>query len=109
MAVELAGLYGLVLDPWQQYVLRRGMRVEDDSDMWAASRVGLSVPRQNGKSALLVARELAALLLVPEEQLIIHSAHLVGTALEGFRNIKGLFENFDDLGRRVKRIREANG
>ena len=30
MAVELAGLYGLVLDPWQQYVLRRGMRVEDD-------------------------------------------------------------------------------
>ena len=109
MTVELAGMYGLVLDPWQQYVLRRGMRVEDDSDMWAASRVGLSVPRQNGKSALLVARELAALLLVPEEQLIIHSAHLVGTALEGFRNIKGLFENFDDLGRRVKRIREANG
>ena len=109
MTIELAGMYGLVLDPWQQYVLRRGMRVEDDSDMWAASRVGLSVPRQNGKSALLVARELAALLLVPEEQLIIHSAHLVGTALEGFRNIKGLFENFDDLGRRVKRIREANG
>ena len=109
MAIELAGMYGLVLDPWQQYVLRRGMRVEDDSDMWASSRVGLSVPRQNGKSALLVARELAALLLVPEEQLIIHSAHLVGTALEGFRNIKGLFENFDDLGRRVKRIREANG
>lgn len=109
MAIELAGMYGLVLDPWQQYVLRRGMRVEDDSDMWAASRVGLSVPRQNGKSALLVARELAALLLVPEEQLIIHSAHLVGTALEGFRNIKGLFENFDDLGKRVKRIREANG
>lgn len=109
MTVELAGLYGLELDPWQQYVLRRGMRVEEDADMWAASRVGLSVPRQNGKSALLVARELAALLLVPEERLIIHSAHLVGTALEGFRNIKGLFENYDDLGKRVKRIREANG
>lgn len=109
MTVELAGLYGLELDPWQQYVLRRGMRVEEDADMWAASRVGLSVPRQNGKSALLVARELAALLLIPEEQLIIHSAHLVGTALEGFRNIKGLFENYDDLGKRVKRIREANG
>lgn len=108
-AVELAGLYGLELDPWQQYVLRRGMRVEDDSDMWAASRVGLAVPRQNGKSALLVARELAALMFVPDERLIIHSAHLVGTALEGFRNIKGLFENYDDLGRRVKRIREANG
>ena len=107
--IELAGLYGLDLDPWQQYVLRRGMRVEEDSDMWSASRVGLSVPRQNGKSALLVARELAALLLVPDERLIIHSAHLVGTALEGFRNIKGLFENFDDLGKRVKRIREANG
>lgn len=108
-AIELSGLYGLELDPWQQYVLRRGMRVEPDSDMWTASRVGLSVPRQNGKSALLVARELAALLLVPEERLIIHSAHLVGTALEGFRNIKGLFENYDDLGKRVKRIREANG
>lgn len=108
-AIELAAMYGLVLDPWQQYVLRRGMRVEADYDMWSASRVGLSVPRQNGKSALLVARELAALLLVPDERLVIHSAHLVGTALEGFRNIKGLFENFDDLGKRVKRIREANG
>jgi hypothetical protein len=43
------------------------------------------------------------------EELILHSAHLVPTALEGFQRIKSYFENFDDLGKKVRRIREANG
>src|SRR5690606_9616460 len=69
---------------------------------------GLSVPRQSGKTALFEARELAGLLLY-EEKLMIHSAHLVSTALEAFQRIKYYFENFDDLRRQVKRVREGNG
>lgn len=104
---DLCAAYGLVLDPWQENVLRSALG-EQSSGRWAATRVGLSVPRQSGKTALFEARELAGLLLFGEE-LIIHSAHLVPTALEGFHRIKHYFENYDDLGKRVRRIREANG
>lgn len=104
---DLCAAYGLVLDPWQERVLELALGEQADGS-WAASRVGLSVPRQSGKTALFEARELAGLLLYGEK-LMIHSAHLVPTALEAFQRIKYYFENFDDLGKRVRRIREGNG
>jgi phage terminase large subunit-like protein len=42
------------------------------------------------------------------EQLLIHSAHQVQTALDGFRRIRAYFENYDDLGKLVLRIRESH-
>ena len=105
--VELCAAYGLRLDEWQRNVLKASMGELPDGK-WAATRVGLTVPRQSGKTALFEARELAGLLLFGEE-LILHSAHLVPTALEGFQRIKSYFENYDDLGKKVRRIREANG
>lgn len=104
---DLCRAYSLILDPWQEHVLEAALGEHEDG-RWAATRVGLTVPRQSGKTALFEARELAGLLLF-DEQLIIHSAHLVATALEGFQRIKFYFENFDDLRRKVRRIREANG
>lgn len=105
--VELCEAYDLFLDPWQQNVLKAASG-EDAFGRWSATRVGLSVARQQGKSELLVARELAGLLLYGEH-LIMHSAHLLPTALEGFERVKAYFENFDDLGKMVKRIRLGNG
>lgn len=104
---DLCAAYGLTLDPWQENVLAAALGERADG-RWAATRVGLSVPRQSGKTALFEARELAGLLLF-DEQLIIHSAHLIPTALEGFHRIKYYFENYDDLGKKVRRIREGNG
>ena len=104
---DLCAAYGLTFDPWQESVLKIGLGEREDG-AWAASRVGLSVPRQSGKTALFEGRELAGLLLY-EEPLLIHSAHLVSTALEAFQRIKFYFENFDELRRQVKRIREGNG
>jgi phage terminase large subunit-like protein len=104
---DLCAGYDLNLDPWQETVLESALGEQADGQ-WAASRVGLSVARQSGKTALLEARELAGLILYGEE-LIIHSAHLVQTALEGFQRIKGFFENYDDLRKRVRQIRSANG
>lgn len=97
---DLAKAYGLVLDPWQENVLQAAMGERADGQ-WATPRVGVSVPRQNGKGALIEARELAGLLAFGE-QVIVHSAHEQKTARVGFQRIVSYFENYDDLRKRVK-------
>ncbi len=47
-AVQLAGLAGLVLDDWQQFVLLHALGERADGS-WSAPTVGLIVGRQNGK------------------------------------------------------------
>lgn len=86
-AVDLAGIAGLVLDPWQEHVLR-GACATDGIGKWAAKNVGLIVPRQNGKGSILEARELAGLFLFGED--IVHTAHLFGTASEHQRRLESL-------------------
>jgi phage terminase large subunit-like protein len=106
-AVELARSAGLLLDPWQEHVLDQALGERADGT-WAALEVGLIVPRQNGKGAILEARELAGLFLFGE-QLILHSAHEFKTAQEGFRRLLALVQNTPDLDRMVARVRTAHG
>lgn len=94
LAVDLAALAGLVLDPWQEHVLR-GACATDDMGRWAAKNVGLIVPRQNGKGSVLEARELAGLFLFGED--IVHTAHLFGTASEHQRRMESLIRGCDYL------------
>lgn len=105
--VELTAAYGLVLDEWQENVLE-GALAERKDGQWAAPRIGLAVPRQNGKGSVIEARELAGLLLF-DEQLLIHSAHEVKTAMDAFRRVRSYFDNYDDLRKKVKRILQTNG
>lgn len=58
---------------------------------WAAKRVGISVPRQNGKSQLLVARALAGALLFGEKKIVV-SAHQQDTAREAFAKLIEIVE-----------------
>lgn len=102
---DVARAYGLVLDPWQELVLESAMGERSDGQ-WATPRVGVSVPRQNGKGALIEARELAGLLVFGEES-IVHSAHQQATARVGFERILSYFENYDDLRKKVKRVSTA--
>jgi hypothetical protein len=106
-AIDLARHSGLVLDPWQQYVLINSLG-ERDNGTWTTFEVGLIVSRQNGKGAILEARELAGLFLF-NEQLIIHTSHEFKTSLEAFGRIRSLVENTDDLRRKVRRITVAHG
>lgn len=76
------------------------MGVRSDGQ-WATPTVGVSVPRQNGKGALIEARELAGLLLFGEKT-IIHSAHEQKTARVGFERILSYFENYDDLRKKLR-------
>jgi hypothetical protein len=106
-AVELAAVAGLVLDPWQQYALHVGLGENADGS-WSAFECAVNVPRQNGKGALIEARELAGLFLLGE-RLILHSAHEFKTSIEAFRRIEQLVMNCDDLRKRVARVRRTTG
>ncbi len=106
-AIELAAEAGLFLDEWQQHVLR-GSLGEKPNGKWAASEVGLIVPRQNGKGSILEARELAGLFLLGEK-LILHSAHEFKTASEGFLRVKSLIDNHDAFRKRVSKVLTGHG
>jgi len=105
-AVDLADIAGLRLDEWQRLALVTGMR--QSGRRWSASRVGVWVPRQNGKGAIIEARVLAGLFLL-REPLIIWSAHRYNTAQEGFLRIRTLIEQTPDLDRQVHRYWTAAG
>lgn len=87
---DLSARAGVVLDGWQELVLRSSMGERADAT-WAAKRVGLSVPRQNGKSQLLVSRALAGALLFGERKIVI-SAHQQDTARESFGKLLEIIE-----------------
>lgn len=106
-AVELAAAAGLELDPWQQYVLDKGLGERADGS-WSAFEVAVNVPRQNGKGGVIEGRELAGLYLLGE-RLILHSAHEFKTAIEAFRRIESLVTNCDMLRKRVARVRRTTG
>jgi hypothetical protein len=94
-AIDLAALAGLVLDPWQEYVLRCSLG-EKPNGKWTAFRCALVVPRQNGKNALLEARELAGMFLFGEKR-IIHTAHEVKTARESMMALMNRMKASDHL------------
>jgi hypothetical protein len=97
---------GLFLDPWQVDVFTAALGERADGK-WSAFEVGLLVPRQSGKGAILEARELAGLFVLGE-RLILHSAHRLDTAKEAYLRIRDLIENTPDLHRQVKRYPDNN-
>jgi phage terminase large subunit-like protein len=105
--VELAAMFDLHADEWQERVLV-GAGGERDDGKHAAKEVGVVVPRQNGKDGILEMRTLGGLLIL-EEKLITYSAHQFDTSLEAFRRLRHYFENYDDLSRRVKRVINSHG
>lgn len=106
-AIELAQLAGLELDEWQKFVLTSSLGEREDG-RWSAPNVGLVCPRQNGKNAILEARELAGLFLFGEEVLI-HSAHEQATASEQFRRVLALIDNTPELRKRMLRPIRGKG
>ncbi|TQL21960.1 terminase [Streptomyces sp. SLBN-134] len=106
-AIDLAARAGLILDPWQQHVLRRGMGEKQDGS-WAAFECVVNVPRQNGKGGIIEARELWGL-FIGGEQLILHSAHEFKTAKAAFKRVERLIRGCPDLHKRVKAYRYTVG
>lgn len=103
--LALADHIGLPLDPWQQEIATESARTT--GDQWSAFEVTAIVPRQNGKSYLVVLRALAGILLYGE-QLVIYSAHEYRTAQETWRLIRDICES-DPVAKYVRRIRMMAG
>ena len=59
---ELLEEYGMTFLPWQKLVLERWL-AEDDEGRFVNLDCGLSVPRQNGKTEILVARIIYGIIL----------------------------------------------
>jgi hypothetical protein len=95
----------VVLDPWQETVLQAAMGERSDGT-WAAKQVGLSAPRQNGKSQLIVARALAGALLFDEKKIVI-SAHQQDTARETFSKFLEQIEASSALSDRIDKVMNA--
>lgn len=111
-AIELADAYGVCdgfpLAESQKITLRLAAGERADGS-WAATRIGDFGPRQGtGKNDKIAAWELAHLILFGTE-LIIHTAHEFPTANESFLRLVAVFDAWDDLRKRVARIRYANG
>jgi len=107
-----AAACGVHLDPWQSYVIDALFAV-DAAGQWAATEFGLLVSRQNGKGEILVAYDLAHLFLFPRPdnrpKMILHTAHEMKTAINGFQRLKGVVESHPQLMRRVHQVYTANG
>ncbi|MFB8281900.1 hypothetical protein [Nocardia colli] len=109
MGIAFVAKYGLELDPWQKLVLRSWLSF-NLRGKYSHSRCGLSVPRQNGKSALLEARALIGMVLLGER--ILFTAQNTRTAEAFFRRLSGFFEDrerYPDLADRVAKIGRVTG
>lgn len=107
-AAMLTAAYGNTLDPWQALVLDCWLGTNEQGEYNVAS-AGLSVPRQNGKNDILIAREFFGMVINGEK--ILHTAHQVKTSKKHFRRIERLFKDrrHPEIAGLVKQIRYTNG
>jgi phage terminase large subunit-like protein len=97
----------LILDDWQESFLFDSLQTGYDGK-WAAFEVAGVVPRQNGKGAIMEARQLIGM-FVFGERLQVHTAHEFKTCSEHFLRVKGLVENSGKLMDQVRIIRTGAG
>lgn len=67
--IELAIKCGVPLFPWQEYIARDFLSV-DDEGMWIRKTSGIIISRQNGKTFLVAMRIIAGLFLWDEKSII---------------------------------------
>lgn len=108
-AIFLSSQYGLTADPWQAH-LTTGVLGRRPDGLWAATRVGVSLPRQNGKTGWLEILELFKMVILGRH--ILHTAHEVKTVQKHFMRMCAYFENpslWPELADLVAKIVKTNG
>ena len=102
IAVRLYNLTGNTLLEWQGLLLEEIMATNEDG-LWTHTKFGYSVPRRNGKTEVVSARELEGLF---EGEHILHTAHLTDTAHIGWER---LMSRLSELGIKPKSSYKAYG
>lgn len=104
--ITLLEAYGMKLLPWQKLVLYRWLALVVDETaksnliyegkhwVWANPDCGLIVPRQNGKSELLIARIIAGMVFLGEA--LIYTAHSDKTVDEIKRRVQRFFYDAEE-------------
>lgn len=90
--ITLLEEYGIKLLPWQKRVLYRWLALIQDDEgrwIWANPDCGLLVPRQNGKSELLIGRIVGGMIFLGEA--LIYTAHSDKTVEEIKRRVQRFF------------------
>lgn len=107
-AAMLMQEYGYTLDPWQQLILDSILGT-DKAGEYTTTSAGISVPRQNGKSELLIARIFYGLLINGER--IIYSAHQMRSVKRIFFRLEAMFtdKRKPEVSNSVARIRYGIG
>lgn len=107
-AIALASAFFDDPMPWQRTVLR-ALLARDAHDMYAASVLALSVPRQNGKSWDVRARCFYGLVVVGER--ILFTCQHGDTADEMFNDLAAVFEDEEntELHALLAHVRRTNG
>lgn len=90
--IALLDYYGIHLMPWQKATLRRWMAV-DENGKWANADCGLAVPRQNGKTELIIARIIGGMVFLGEA--LVYTAQSVNTVEEIKRRVLRFFYDAD--------------
>lgn len=104
-AVKLLKVGGLLLDQWQSDILDDWMAMSP-GQKWICKTCGGSVPRQNGKTALVEGRASAGMLLYGER--VLYTAHLQKTATETYEEMAAFFDS-PTLRKYLKDIKTALG
>lgn len=95
--IRLLEYYGIKLLDWQKSILYRWMAVEQDEDgnwKWVNTDCGLLVPRQNGKSELIIARIIGGMVFLGEA--LIYTAQSDNTVAEIKRRVQRFFYDADE-------------
>jgi phage terminase large subunit-like protein len=95
--IQLLEYYGIALLPWQKAILYRWMAVEKDDEgswKWVNTDCGLLVPRQNGKSELMIARVVGGMIFLGEA--LIYTAHSDNTVSEIKRRVLRFFYDAEE-------------
>lgn len=75
-AIKLYEKQGREQYPWQKDLLQDILAVNDDG-LWVHTKVGIAIPRRNGKNEIVVAIEMYAL---EKDLQVLHTAHRTNTA-----------------------------
>lgn len=108
-AYEFGASFGITLDPWQKSVMDDWMALGDDGK-WACSTCGLSVPRQNGKTALVKVRVMLGIFSLGET--ILFTCHEVRTSRQVFDSLADILNpggEYPELAAQVQYIKRSNG
>lgn len=95
--IQLLEHYGVRLLPWQKSILYRWMAVEQDDIgnwKWVNTDCGLLVPRQNGKSELIIARIIGGMVFLGEA--LIYTAQSDNTVAEIKRRVQRFFYDAEE-------------